>query len=244
MNKSSAILALLLAVFTSTCSTVLNINEVRGSGKIVSENRSIQGVQGVSLEMSGQLTVKLGDQESLVVTGDDNLMQYIETNVNGGTLTIHQPNNTNLRPSETLRYELTVKSLNSLATSSSGSISAPTLQANQMHLDVSSSGGIQLAGIQANTLLVNISSSGDVKIDQGQTQDQTITISSSGNYEAGSVQSQSANINISSSGSATVWVTENLNSNISSSGNVNFYGNPNVSQQASSNGKLVSLGNK
>ena len=48
----------------------------------------MSGVTGVNLATIGHLTIELGDTESLRIEAEDNLMEYIETDVRSGKLRI------------------------------------------------------------------------------------------------------------------------------------------------------------
>ncbi len=217
---------------------------VRGSGKVTSESRPVSGITAVGHGTIGDLTITLGDQEALTVEAEDNLLPYLETFVTNGTLTIRNKPEVNLLPTQPVRYHLTVKSLLSLANSSSGNIAAPQITGQNVAINLSSSGNIMVEGVQADALSVKSSSSGDITINGGQAGQQIISLSSSGKYLAPEVKSGSATVTISSSGDANIWVTDQLNANISSSGNVNVYGSPKIIQHSSSSGKVNLLGNK
>lgn len=217
---------------------------VRGSGKVVSETRPVSGITAVGHSTIGDLTITLGDQETLTVEAEDNLLPYLETPVTNGTLTIRSKTEVSLLPTRPIRYHLTVKSLQSLANSSSGNIAAPKLTGENLTIDLSSSGKITLDGVQVDALTVQSSSSGDITIKGGQAGRQVISLSSSGKYQAPDVKCQSAQVTISSSGDTTIWVTSQVNVSSSSSGNLNIYGSPQITQQLSSSGKVVSKGNK
>jgi hypothetical protein len=234
----SSILILLL------CACNMNIKGIQGSGKVAREERPVQEIRGVTLATIGDMTIELGEEESLTIEAEDNLLPYLETDVRGGMLTIHNESNSNLRPTAPIHYFLTVNSLETLAVTSIGNIDAPALQADMFTAKTSSSGSLHLAGLDANSLQVEVSSNGDIVIDAGQVDQQDITISSSGVYRGGDVSSATTTVEISSSGDATVWVTDSLNAHLSSSGNVNYYGTPEITQSMSSSGKVVSLGNK
>jgi hypothetical protein len=245
MKKALCFLLILLSLLLCSCDVGISPGSVQGSGRIGSEDRQVQGIRGVTLATSGDLTIALGSQESLRVEAEDNLLPYLETQVRNGTLTIGTRPNTNLRPTRPIRYALTVKSLEALAITSSGNIAAPPLPADRFTATISSSGNMRLAGLNANNLQVQISSSGNLEINEGEVKQQSIIIiSSSGQYKAGGVRSQTADVRLSSSGNATIWVTGSLNAQLSSSGNVNYYGRPAITQRMSSSGKLVSLGDK
>jgi hypothetical protein len=242
MNKR-LILILLVTVLTLSACT-LNMESVRGSGTIASEDRAVEDIRGVALATLGDMTIELGEQESLTIEAEDNLLPYLETEVRGGILTIRNTAGKSLLPTKPVRYYLTVNSLETLETTSSGNIEAPAIQTDRFTATISSSGDLHLAGIVADRLEVEISSSGDLTIDTGEVAEQEITLSSSGDYEGSGVRCQTANARLTSSGQATIWVTDSLDGNLSSSGNLNYYGRPEINETTSSSGKVISLGNK
>jgi hypothetical protein len=244
MKKPLRFLPILLTLLLCSCTVGIANTAVQGSGKIASEDRQVQGMRGVILATTGDLTITLGDQEALRIEAEDNLLPYLQTQVRNGTLTIGTKPNTNLRPTQPIHYYLAVKGLEALSVTSNGNIAAPVLRADRFTAEISSNGDIRLAGLYANSLQVRISSSGDLEINEGEVSQQSITISSSGQYKAGGVRSQTADVRLSSSGNATIWVTGSLNAQLSSSGNVNYYGRPAITQRMSSSGKIVSLGDK
>lgn len=233
-----------LATLTACNVVVAGRQVVRGSGNVASETRPVSGITGVGHSTIGDLTITLGDQETLTVEAEDNLLPYLETFVTNGMLTIRNKPEVSLLPTRPVRYHLTVKNLQSLANSSTGNIFAPKITGQNIAINLSSSGNITVDGVQADILKVQSSSSGDITINGGQARRQEIHLSSSGKYQASDVNSQSAQVTISSSGDADIWVASQLDANISSSGKVNYYGSPQITQQLSSSGKVISKGSK
>jgi CubicO group peptidase (beta-lactamase class C family) len=236
--------AISLAALTA-CNVVVASNQVvRGSGKVASETRAVSGLTDISHSTIGDLTITLGDQETLTVEAEDNLLPYLETQVTNGGLTIRSKSRVDLLPSQPVRYTLTVKNLQSIANSSSGNILVPKITGQNISINLSSSGNITVEGVKADMLKVQSSSSGDIAIHAGQAGRQEISLFSSGKYQAADVKSQSTQIEISSSGEANIWVSDQLDANISSSGNVNTYGSPRITQHLSSSGKVIQMGPK
>jgi cytoskeletal protein CcmA (bactofilin family) len=241
---AAALVFLVSCLMASEC--YFDFEEVRGSGNVIREERDVSGFTGVKVSNQGDLKIELGDREKLVIEAEDNLMEYIETYVEDGVLRIGTETNINIRNKKPIRYYLTAKKLDYLATSSSGDIEAPALKADDFTVKISSSGdidiqrldaedisvGISSSGnvvidsLNADDLSVKISSSGDLKIREGEVKTQVIHISSSGNYEGSSVESQKTEARISSSGNAKVWVTEYLDVHLSSSGDLYYKGDP------------------
>jgi hypothetical protein len=216
---------------------------VRGSGNIVEEDRAVSGFTGVALAGIGELTIEVGERESLRIEAEDNLMQYFETEVRNGVLEIGVQDGVNLNPRRPVRFYLTVKELDTIVLSGSGDIKAPDLEAERFSVTISGSGDVEMGDLSADMLNVTISGSGNLDIFGGQIEEQDITISGSGEYQAGDLSSESVEITISGSGNATVWATDSLDVRISGSGSVNYYGNPRTTFSASGSGKLKSLGN-
>jgi len=246
MKQRILVILFVACLVTLTACNVINAGQqvVRGAGKVVSETRSVSAITDVSHSTIGDLTISLGDQETLTVEAEDNLLPYLETSVSNGMLTIRSKSNVALLTSRPIRYHLTVKSLQSLANNSSGNMIAPKISGQIITINLNSSGNITLDEVQADTLKVQNSSSGDLTINGGQVGRQEINLSSSGKYQAPDVKSQFAQITINSSGEANIWVTEQLDAEIYSSGNVRYYGSPQITQQFSSSGKVISMGGK
>jgi hypothetical protein len=65
-----------------------NGQTITGSGPVVAQERDVSGISGVELAMSGTLHISMGNTTSLRIEAQDNLMEYIETEVRGGMLQI------------------------------------------------------------------------------------------------------------------------------------------------------------
>ena len=195
---------------------------VRGSGDVVEETRALRSVSGVNLATLGHLTIELGDTESLRIEGEDNLMEYIETEVRGGLLIIGTQEDIRLDPTRPVNYFLTVTDLDTIL--------------------ISSSGDIKMANLETDTLEVDINSSGSLDIAGGVVNSQDITISSSGSYTAQDLACNEAEVRINSSGSATIWVIDNLEVILNSSGDLRYRGNPTVNASTNSSGRVIQIG--
>lgn len=242
-NMKVFMIIVLLEVSSLACQLVTfsvgDRESVRGSGTVTEETRTVNGIKAVEVGNQGNLYIELGDTESLVIEAEDNLIDYITSDVRNGTLRIGTKAGLNIRNSKPINYYLTVISLEGLSAYSSGDIDAPSLEADRFTIDVNSSGDITLEALNANRLDVEISSSGNIRINDGEVATQDIRISSSGNYDALDLESQEADVRLSSSGNANINVQDRLGANLSSSGNVNYVGSPDVTSRESSSGKVI-----
>ena len=234
---------------------------IRGSGSVIEETRDVSGFSGVGLATTGLLSIEVGNTESLRIIADDNLVDFIETEVRGRELTIRSEGSVNLRPTGSIRYFLTVKELNEISIYSSGDIQAPDLKTGDFSINVSSSGNLDIGDLEANTFHVNISSSGDVRIGilkadtldvdinssgdldiaGGAVRYQSIKINSSGDYRAPDLASDEAEAHINSSGSATIRVRNHLKARLNSGGDLRYHGNPAVDVNKNSSGDITKI---
>jgi hypothetical protein len=264
MKKGTWILLLLLAVSSLTACDIIveGGNIVRGSGDVVQESREVSGFDRVELATIGTLIIENGARTSLTVEAEDNLLQYIQTRVQGGKLLIDVEQGASITPTRPIRYRLTISDLREITLSSSGDAEAPSMQAQEFDIQIHSSGSLAMDGIDADRvgitvtssgnvdldvvsasqLSIDIESSGDVTIGGGSADEQDITISSSGNYEARDVQSIRVEARLSSSGSATVRVSEVLRGRLTSSGSLNYVGNPQLDVETTSSGDVNRIG--
>lgn len=190
---------------------------VTGSGNVKTESRNVSGFQAVSLSGVGNLTIDENGTESLTVEAEDNLLPYIQTEVQGNRLVIGSKDNTSLNPTKPINYRLTVKDLNSI--------------------DLSGAGKITGADINTPKLTVNVSGAGDITL-TGKADSQEINLSGAGNYHGDNLMSKDVKITTSGAGSAVVQVSDTLDATVSGAGSVRYIGDPQVKQNVSGAGSV------
>lgn len=249
MRRIITLSTLLLAasLILSSCVTIdfgdSGLRSVRGNGNIVSEERPVSGIQRVALYGIGNVEISIGDSESLFIEAEDNLMEYITSEVDNGVLELRTRNLINMRPSKDIRYIVTVKSVSGLEILGSGNITMDSAETSDMRLLIAGSGDITIVDLTADSLDVTIPGSGTIKL-SGETGQQTINIAGSGKYLAEDLASQSADINLAGSGDLRIWVKESLDIRILGSGDIRYYGSPAVTQTVLGSGDIQSLGDK
>ena len=244
-----AAILLTLALGLSACAAIdVQFETLVGSGKIVTEDRDVSGFDQILLAGPGDLTITQGETESLTITGDDNLMDYVQSTVDGSTLMLGIDIDdlsdviTTFRPTR-LEYALVVKDLSSLNLAGSGNASMDGLETSELILTLAGSGNITIDSLTADRVETNLPGSGNVEL-SGSAPDQMVTIAGSGNYSAASLESETTHVFIGGSGNVTVWASKDLDVNIAGSGQVDYYGSPTVKQQILGSGEVNALGNK
>lgn len=223
MKNLKFALFLMIALGITFCANGQIRRTVYGNNKVVKEKRDAG--QFTALRVSSGIDVYLsqGDRESIEVEADENLHQYILTEIKNGTLQVYTE--ANIREAEMKRVYVTMKDIGSLSTSSAGDIIGQTpVRADRLDLSVSSAGDIKLE-VRAGEIKAGVSSSGDVTL-TGEADMLYANLSSAGDLNAYGLVVREADVSASSAGDADINVTERLRARSSSAGDINYRGNP------------------
>ena len=172
---------MILSIMLFSCSFSQTLMPVKGKGPSIDKNLNISDFKGI--DVSGGIDVILvqGSSESLTLTAQENLFEYITARVDNGTLKIYTRNN--LSPTQPMKARITFKEISNLKVSGGGDIHGET-PVNAQALDVSISGGGDFSSeINSEELKCNISGGGDAKI-EGKTKDYNISVSGGGDLES------------------------------------------------------------
>jgi len=246
MRKALLFIVPFILLFAAGCSITLHAPDQfseHGSGRLVSEQRDVSGFDKVVFGSFGDLSITQGEQESLIIEADDNLLEHIESNVVNGVLSLGFELNYHFVLPTHIHYTLVVKDLSSIQLSGVGSVEIGELHTGSLSMDLSGTGNLTVANLRADRLNVVISGLGGVEA-AGKVRDLDIHISGAGNFKGGSLHSQTSHIRVSGLGDATVWVDNSLDVVVSGTGGIEYYGRPQISQTISGLGDLKSLGNK
>jgi hypothetical protein len=231
--------SLFLVLFGAACRE----RTIDGSGNMRGESRAISGVHTVSLGWDGEMDIVQGENESLTITADHNILPLITSNVRHGELviTIDRPYRSDLvRPSQPARYELTVRDLSAINVTGSAVVAAGSLQVNELTASVSGSGQIHIDNLDATLLVARLTGSGNVAV-AGHVGAQEISISGSGAFQAAQLRSRQVSVSVTGSGEATVWAEELLDVTVSGSGRVAYYGQPALRQTVTGSGVIQAI---
>lgn len=256
INKQLSMLFLIMTAILTACNTY-------GTGNIITETRTVDNFEQLSLSIHADVILTQGKETSLQIEAEDDLIDKIQTTVRNGELSIELKRGfLSLSPTKPIKIYVTMQDITGLDIQASGDIVASEINTHSLNLQISGSGNMDIEGITtdalnidisgsgdaeidavtADTLNIDISGSGDIEINEGATTEQTTRISGSGGYHAKEVQGEVAFIRISGSGNVETWVQESLEVNISGSGDVSYYGRPNVTQNIYGSGSIRNLG--
>lgn len=255
MKKLSFFSLFILTLALSACGMV------HGSGNVITETRSVGDFDKILLAGIGEVILTQGDEISLKIEAEDNLMRYLKAEAHDDRLEIgvkEEYATLALQPTQPIRFYVTVTDLEAVTVAGSGDVYADTtLKVEDIELSVLGSGNIRLAQLEVAQFSVNITGSGEVEIKEvtaqgltttisgsgectleGEVTDQKVKITGSGSFWGRELQSENASVTIAGSGDGEINASNALDVNIIGSGNLRYTGSPRLSQSISGSGNV------
>ncbi len=230
------VLTIIIALFTLV--VVHGQKKIKGNGKMVTIERTTGDYDGVNV--SGWFDVELvdGREGTITISGEENLMEYLVTEVKDDKLFIKVKKGYYLSPSSWkkdngINITVPVEQISLVAMSGSGDIvGKKRLEADNFKTAMSGSGDISLE-IAAKTTRVSMSGSGDIDL-KGSTTDLEVAISGSGDVQAFDLEADNVEATISGSADIKVTANKSLKARVSGSGDIYYKGNPDKIESKSS----------
>jgi hypothetical protein len=193
------ILLIVLFVITSGC----NYWGVRGNGDFTNEIRDIEEFN--ELEVSGAFVVyvRVGEEPSLEIDADENLLRYIITKVRGDKLIIDSRKN--LRSRRDIRVKVSTPELN--------------------EVEASGANELIVKDVRSREFRINLSGACEIEVD-GETEFLDIDLSGAGYINTKDLFADEVKINLSGAASADIYVEEFLDAEVSGAGSINYFGDP------------------
>lgn len=206
------------------------------------ETRKVGAFDYVSLGISADLTITQGSSNSLVLEGDADDLEKIETYVTDGKLKIKTESSSWFGNNmDHVKIKVTLVNFRGASVSGSGYITnSNNLKGNDIGLSVSGSGKIQIF-VESKSIDAHISGSGRINL-EGKTNAMDLHISGSGGVNSIELATNVLEAHISGSGSAKVSVKDEIDAHISGSGSIRYEGNPaKIREKVSGSGSVRSM---
>ena len=190
-----------------------------GSGVPLTEERDVETF--TKLNVSGALTVTASTDadQSVTVSGDDNIVPVIKTEVRDGTLHIYCEHQGSLRPKEPLSITIAASELKGA--------------------NVSGACGVTVQGIEGASFDASLSGASTLTL-SGECDQLSADVSGACNLKAASLTAKSARANVSGASNAYVHATESVSGDASGASTFRYSGSPtntNVNASGASSAK-------
>ncbi len=198
---------------------------VQGSGKIVTETRTLKPYKTLEIQTVADVEVTQGDLPSFRIEGDDNILAVIHAEVKDNKLIISSDHS--YSSPKGVKVRITVPTLEGVDIEGAGSLKTMnSLTASKFNASIEGSGDID-ADITAAHIKSEISGAGDVTL-RGTADFYEAEVAGSGSIHAFDLKAKKGSISISGSGDGEVNCSEALDAEVSGSGEIFYKGEPPV----------------
>ena len=222
MYKIKALVPLVAAILLIGCAQV----RITGSGNVVTQEEAITDFDQVDIHNSFNVEITQGEDFSVVIRVDDNLVEYLDVAKQGSTLRIgFDPNRSYTILDATMEAEVTLPELVGLDLSGNSDARVSGFESAES-LTVDLSGNSDLRGdIQAGDSSFDVSGNSSITL-SGSAGD--VSVDASGSSEVDLADFPAADGTVSASGASTVTVnlSGRLDADASGSSDIYYLGDP------------------
>jgi hypothetical protein len=191
-------------------------NGVQGSGVAATQARHLPSFTSVDLAGANVVTVHVGGKQAVVVHADDNLLQFVTTNVRNGELVIDGTGSFTAR--SPMHVDVTVPKFEAATLSGDGVVTVDVVEAEQFATRLPGNGVLRVSGT-VDRLDATLEGSGDIQLENLIVRDATAKVSGTGRLQ--------------------VHATGTLDASVSGTGVILYSGNPSkVTQSVTGSGAI------
>jgi hypothetical protein len=191
-----------------------NKDHIKGNGQVKSETRQVGSYNKISTGGSIDVIIEQGPSEGVEVTTDENLQNYIVTEIKDNTLNIHVKKDHSVSPTK-LVVKATFRELKAISAGGSGDISSSgEIKTEDLAISQGGSGDFKLK-LNAGKVEISKAGSGDFDL-EGKIQ--SLEISSAGSGDVDASDTSIGNAEISMVGSGDIVLPKGTKPRVSSVG--------------------------
>ena len=188
----------------------VNFGAEKGSGNVASERREVSDFSKIDVSHVFQVEITAQSEYAVEVEADDNLLQFIKTEVRGDTL--HIGLDERVKTGNPMRIRVSAPDIDRIEASGASRVNVSNLKNSELAIDTSGASKINVAGETGN-LIVDVSGASQLEL---------------GNLSAGT-----ANVDASGASHVNVNVVNELIADASGASRISYTGSPKVQKSTS-----------
>jgi hypothetical protein len=226
MIKIKALIPLLAAILLIGCAQV----SITGSGNVVTQQEAITGFDKVDISNSFEVDISQGENFSVLIRVDDNLVEHLNVVKQGSTLKIGlDPNRAYTIVNATMEAEVTMPELVGLDLSGSSDANISGFESTKSLVADLSGNSVLLGDITAGDSRFDASGNSSVSI-TGSAGDVTVDASGSSEVDLTDFPASDGTVDASGSSTVTVNLSGRLNADASGSSDIYYLGDPTLGE--------------
>lgn len=228
MKKAFSIVALTALLFTTSCQGQFWKSEtIKGNGNMTTITRNTGDYDRISCAGSMDFKLVYGTEGTIKIEGEENLLEYIITEVKGDHLVVKVRNGINLRNSRNKDIIITIpyRDIEEVSLTGSGDVwNTDTINEEHLKVSVSGSGDMKL-NVKTQRIDSNLTGSGDITL-TGNTDFLETKVTGSGDFHGFDLQANTTEAYVTGSGDIDVVCNDFLKARVTGSGDIKYKGNP------------------
>lgn len=232
LSGFAAFILLIAGIIVYVLLTVEVSETIEGDGNITEEKREVQSFNQILVENSLKVYYARDDEFSIRVVADENLLEYIQTEVNEGQLTVTTPKNLK---SDNLVIEVLGPDLSKIKTQARGGFYAhDTLRAENIEIKATTESRIELLG-QFGEMDLTVDSGARANF-IGRSNVKRMNVRTGSEADLYRFESDVVHVNVENGGIAKVHALQQISATGSGDGRIYYRGNPDFDQLDFSSG--------
>ncbi len=201
--KRLTLLSIGLVIGLGGCNFMNASSNVQGSGIAKTEKRAVASFDSLDVNYAGAIAVRSQGQESLEISGDDNIIPFITTEVKNSTLYVRGTKG--YSPEQKLQIRVSTPDVKQFVFDGVGEANLSNIKNDRLEIVLTGVGSFSASG---------------------ETKEADITVSGVGSVDAKNLRAVNAKVNSTAIGSVDLYATGQLDVNASGVGEVNSHGSP------------------
>jgi len=225
-TKTIASILLLSIISTSIHAQFFN-KKIKGNAELTTITRNVSDYDEISV--AGSFDVKLfkGEEGTITIKADENLLEYIVTEVKNSDLKIKTKKGYTITSRKTIEITVPFESIDGVSLAGSGDVfTNDVIKSNNLKLSLAGSGNMDL-NVSTGEVVSNIAGSGNIQL-AGDTDNFSCSIAGSGNLNGFNLKATIANAKIAGSGNIKINAVNEIHAKIAGSGNIVYSENPEI----------------
>ncbi|GAA3590475.1 head GIN domain-containing protein [Flavivirga amylovorans] len=230
---------LIIATLLLASTSYAQWKSIRGNGNMKTITRTTSEYDGIKCAGNMDFIIVNGSEGNIKIEGEENLLEYIITEVKNNNLVIKTKKGINLKSglNKTIKITIPVKDINEVALAGSGDLwSKDIITTTNLDVSLAGSGDVSL-NIKTTSVKASIAGSGDLKL-EGNTNNLEAKIAGSGDFHGFNLQTNNTDVSIAGSGDAKVISNKALKARVSGSGDISYKGDPIVDSKVVGSGNI------
>jgi hypothetical protein len=201
---------------------------IAGSGVSKEETRPVDAFH--SLEAGNALqvnvTVTPGAKPSLKISGDDNLVPFVESVIRDGRLILRIKPNSSISPKVPLLAEVVASELDEVEASGAASITMKgSAKVNRFTASASGASHVSVEGVDSSQVVVSATGASQVVL-AGSAASMKVKATGASQVKAQAFQVEGADVSISGASGVALRASKSVDGDVSGASQLEFYGSP------------------